>query len=112
MNNVFQALAHPLRRKVLALLGEGPMSAGDIAAQFNVSKPTMSGHFAVLKEAGLIDAERDGTTINYRLNASVAAEVVGAVMELLDVEVGKDGTIARAPKRKARAGTKLKGRTA
>ena len=110
MNNVFQALAHPVRRRVLELLRDGPMSAGDLAAEFNVSKPTMSGHFGVLKDADLILAERDGTTIRYRLNASVAAEAVGALMDLFDVEVGRNGRITRArdeaPKgrgRKARA---------
>jgi DNA-binding transcriptional ArsR family regulator len=100
MNNVFQALAHPVRREVLALLRDGPMSAGDLAARFDVSKPTMSGHFSVLKDAGLILAEREGTTIRYRLNASVAAEAVGALMTLLDVEVGADGKIARAARGK------------
>jgi DNA-binding transcriptional ArsR family regulator len=100
MNNVFQALAHPVRREVLALLRDGPMSAGDLAARFDVSKPTMSGHFSVLKDAGLILAEREGTTIRYRLNASVAAEAVGALMEMLDVEVGADGKIARAARGK------------
>jgi DNA-binding transcriptional ArsR family regulator len=103
VNNVFQALAHPLRREVLTLLREGPMSAGDIADRFNVSKPTMSGHFAVLKDAGLILAEREGTTIRYRLNASVAAEAVGALMEMLDVKIGANGKVRRAaPKGKRR----------
>jgi DNA-binding transcriptional ArsR family regulator len=96
MNTVFQALAHPLRRKVLSLLSEGPMTAGDLAAQFDVAKPTMSGHFNVLKDAGLILAEREGTTIRYRLNASVAAETVAALMELLKVEVGETGAVRRA----------------
>lgn len=104
MNNVFQALAHPVRRRVLSLLGDGPMSAGELAARFEVSKPTMSGHFAVLKDAGLIEAEREGTTIRYRLNASVAAEAVGALMELLDVEVDSNGAARPARKRRVRHG--------
>lgn len=58
------------------------MSAGDLAADFPVSKPTMSRHFAALKAAGLIQAERDGTTIRYRLNVSVAEEALSGLMDL------------------------------
>ncbi len=83
MTDVFQALAHPVRRAVLKKLKDGPLSAGELAEAFPVSKPTMSRHFAALKEAGLIRAERVGTTIRYRLNVSVAEEAVAAVMGLL-----------------------------
>ncbi|MCR9127939.1 MAG: metalloregulator ArsR/SmtB family transcription factor [Alphaproteobacteria bacterium] len=83
MTDVFQALAHPVRRAVLKKLKAGPMSAGELAKAFPVSKPTMSRHFAALKEAGLIRAERVGTTIRYRLNVSVADEAIAAVMGLL-----------------------------
>ena len=83
MTDVFQALAHPVRRAVLKKLKDGPMSAGDLAEAFPVSKPTMSRHFAALKDAGLIRAVRTGSTIRYRLNVSVAEEAVAAVMGLL-----------------------------
>lgn len=86
MADVFQALAHPVRRAVLKKLKAGPMSAGDLADAFPVSKPTMSRHFATLKDAGLIRAERVGTTIRYRLNVSVAEEAVALVMGLLGGE--------------------------
>lgn len=79
---VFKALAHPVRREVLRLLREGPMTAGQLSAEFDVSKPTMSGHFALLKEAGLITPEREGVTIHYRLNISVAEEAAAALMAL------------------------------
>lgn len=85
MNDVFRALAHPVRRQILAMLRDGPMAAGAIAAAFAVSKPTMSGHFNVLKEAGLVLAEREGTTIRYRLNVSVAEEALAALMAVLGV---------------------------
>ncbi|HXH00079.1 MAG TPA: metalloregulator ArsR/SmtB family transcription factor [Sphingomicrobium sp.] len=62
MNALFEALAHPTRREILAMLKHGSASAGDIAARFDVSKPTMSGHFAKLKDAGLIHADKDGTS--------------------------------------------------
>lgn len=81
--DVFDALAHPVRRDVLRLLRRGPMTAGDLANQFDVSKPTMSRHFATLKEAGLIQAEKTGQTIRYRLNTSVAEDAAALVMGLL-----------------------------
>ena len=83
MNNLYQALSHPVRRRILTLLNGGPLPAGEIAAHFDVSKPTMSGHFNVLKEAGLIQAERDGTTIRYRLNVSVLEEAAAAILGLI-----------------------------
>ena len=82
MSDVFKALAHPVRRQVLKKLRDGPMTAGDPAA-FPVSKPTMSGHFTALKEAGLIRAERHGTTIRYRLNAGAAEEAIALLMGLV-----------------------------
>jgi DNA-binding transcriptional ArsR family regulator len=76
VNKVFKALADPTRRRVLQLLRERPMSAGELSDQFAVSKPTMSAHFAVLQEAGLIDAEKSGRTITYRLVMSVLEEAL------------------------------------
>jgi len=83
MTDIFQALAHPVRRAVLRKLKDGPLSAGTLADAFPVSKPTMSRHFSALKDAGLIRAERVGTTIRYRLNVSVAEEAVALVLGLL-----------------------------
>jgi len=76
MSNVFRALADPTRRQVLAYLRERPLSAGELAARFDVSKPTMSAHFAVLKEADLIHAEKAGTSIIYHLKLSVLEEAL------------------------------------
>ena len=76
MNVVFEALAHPTRRAILELLKGGSRSAGELAEAFHVSKPTMSGHFAKLKEAGLIQADQRGTTIIYSINLSVLEEVL------------------------------------
>ena len=80
MNLLFEALAHPTRREILELLKKGSASAGTIAKQFPVSKPTMSMHFAKLKDAGLIHADKIGTTITYSLNLSVLEEVLVAFM--------------------------------
>jgi Predicted transcriptional regulators len=82
MSDVFDALAHPVRREILKLLRDGAMSAGDIAAHFDLAKPTLSGHYTILKTAGLVTTERRGTTILYRLNMSVVEEVLSAVMAL------------------------------
>jgi DNA-binding transcriptional ArsR family regulator len=76
VNKVFKALSDPTRRRVLQLLRARPMSAGELSDHFPVSKPTMSAHFAVLQEAGLIDAERSGRTITYRLVMSVLEEAL------------------------------------
>jgi DNA-binding transcriptional ArsR family regulator len=76
MNSVFKAIADPTRRKVLELLRSGPMSAGDLADHFPFSKPTMSAHFAVLREASLVDTRKNGKTINYHLKVSVLEDAL------------------------------------
>lgn len=76
MNRVFKALSDPTRRRVLQLLRERPMLAGELSEQFVVSKPTMSAHFSVLQDAGLIEAEKSGRTIVYRLKMSVLEDAL------------------------------------
>ena len=76
MNMVFKALADPTRRRILQLLREREMTAGEIADQFKLAKPTLSGHFAILRQADLIGSEKNGTTINYRLNLSVLEDAL------------------------------------
>jgi DNA-binding transcriptional ArsR family regulator len=76
MSHVFKALSDPTRRRVLQLLRAGPMSAGDLSDQFNVSKPTMSAHFAVLKEADLVHTEKAGKSVIYHLKLSVLEEAL------------------------------------
>ena len=76
MNKVFKALADPTRRKVLELLRLGPKSAGELSDEFPFSKPTMSAHFTVLKEAGLVEAEKDGKQVVYRLKLSVLEDAL------------------------------------
>ena len=76
MNGVFKALADPTRRRVLELLRAHPMTAGELSAHFPVSKPTMSAHFGVLREAGLVDVRRRGTTLTYHLKLSVLEDAL------------------------------------
>ena len=73
---MFKALSDPTRRRVLQLLRKGPLSAGEISEQFNVSKPTMSAHFAVLREADLVHAEKAGKSVIYHLKLSVLEEAL------------------------------------
>lgn len=85
MNRVFKALADPTRRRVLELLRRRPMTAGELADQFDVSKPTMSAHFAVLREADLIEATKQGATITYRLKLSVLEEAILGFSQALGI---------------------------
>jgi len=95
MSEVFKALSDPTRRRVLQLLRKGPMSAGELSDQFSVSKPTMSAHFTVLKDADLVHAEKVGKSVIYHLNLSVLEE---ALLGFIDsFGVGSD-----APQRRNR----------
>ncbi|ESQ90323.1 ArsR family transcriptional regulator [Asticcacaulis sp. AC460] len=76
MSLVFKALSDPTRRRVLEMLRERTMSAGELAAAFQVSKPTMSAHFAVLREAGLIVSEKQAQSVIYHLQMSVLEEAM------------------------------------
>ena len=89
MNTVFEALAHPTRREILEMLKSGSKTAGELAEAFDVSKPTMSGHFAKLKEAGLIHADQKGTTIFYSINMSALEEVLLGFMGRMGVSNGE-----------------------
>jgi DNA-binding transcriptional ArsR family regulator len=86
MNNVYRALADPTRRRILELLREKDITAGELAAHFDLAKPTLSRHFSVLKEADLIQGDKTGTTITYRLNVSVLEESLMALMNALKID--------------------------
>lgn len=90
MNRVFKALSDPTRRRVLQLLRQRPMTAGELASQFQLSKPTMSAHFAVLSGANLIDAEKQGTTITYRLKLSVLEDALLSFAQSFGFELRLD----------------------
>ncbi len=98
MSSVFKALSDPTRRRVLQLLRKGPMSAGELSDQFDVSKPTMSAHFAVLKEAGLVGSEKNGKTVTYWLNATVLEEALLAFASALDLNMTPRGAEQTARK--------------
>jgi len=82
-NQVFKALADPTRREILRLLGHGEMSAGELADRFDMTKPSMSHHFTVLKEADLVTCRREGQQLFYAINTTVAQDVLTWLWELL-----------------------------
>jgi ArsR family transcriptional regulator len=84
INAVFEALAHPARRKILRLLRPGPLSAGEIAAHFELTKPTLSAHFNKLKQGELVTVERQGTSLVYNLNVAVLDDAIASLMALKD----------------------------
>lgn len=81
-NNVFRALSDSNRRKILDLLKEKDMTAGEIAGYFNITKASISHHLSILKQADLISDERQGQFISYSLNISVFEEVIGWFISL------------------------------
>lgn len=72
----FKALSDSTRREILQLLRQGALPAGEIAEHFNMTGATISHHLSVLKNAGLVDAERRGTYIYYEINLSVLEEIL------------------------------------
>ncbi len=88
-NQVFKALADPTRREILRLLGKGELSAGELAEKFDMTRPSMSHHFAVLKEADLVVCRREGQQLFYSLNTTVAQDVLAWLWDLLGGKRGR-----------------------
>jgi ArsR family transcriptional regulator, repressor of sdpIR and other operons len=81
---VFRALADDTRRRILRLLRRGPLSSGNIADRFDSSWPTISRHLAILRDAGLVRAERIGQEIRYELNTSVFEDLTQHLMQWVE----------------------------
>lgn len=81
-NEAFKALSDPTRREILGLLRRGEMTAGALAEKFDMTKPSMSHHFAVLKDADLITSRREGQQIWYGLNTTVVQDLVAWALSL------------------------------
>jgi DNA-binding transcriptional ArsR family regulator len=88
MNEVFKALSDPTRREVLRLLSHGERTAGELSDQFDMTKPTMSHHFSVLKEADLVRTRREGQQIYYSLNTTVVEDLVTRLWDLFGSDRG------------------------
>jgi DNA-binding transcriptional ArsR family regulator len=89
MDETMRALADPTRREILRVLRAGDLSAGDIAARFDMTAPSISHHLNVLKEAGLVTAERDGRHIIYSLNSTTLQDLMQELLEFGNVRKGK-----------------------
>jgi ArsR family transcriptional regulator len=83
INQAFKAIADPTRREILRMLRKEEMTAGELAERFDMTKPSMSHHFAVLKAADLITSRREGQTIWYALNTTVVEDVLAWAMDLV-----------------------------
>jgi ArsR family transcriptional regulator, arsenate/arsenite/antimonite-responsive transcriptional repressor len=81
-NQAFRALADPTRRKILQILRRGEKTAGQLAEYFDMTKPSMSHHFAVLKDADLVASRREGQQIWYSLNTTVVQDFLSWAMDL------------------------------
>ncbi|MGG1674885.1 autorepressor SdpR family transcription factor [Neobacillus sp. NRS-1170] len=90
MNEAFKALSDPSRRKILHLLKKKDLSAGEIADQFNMTKPSISHHLNLLKQANLVDSEKKGQQIIYSLNTSVFEDVITWFMDFLKKDEGEE----------------------
>ena len=82
MNAVFKALSHPVRRQIVAMLQKRPMTSGEIAAAFDMAWPSVTGHLAALKDADLVETEREGNSVRYRLNISAVDEAIGFLLAI------------------------------
>jgi len=82
LNTIFKALSDPIRRKILLMLKKHDMTAGEIAEEFDISKPSISHHLNILKQAGMVIDERKGQYIYYSINTSVFEDVVSFALQL------------------------------
>ena len=82
MNDVFKALNDPARREILKLLQKQDMTAGDIAARFDMTAPSISHHLDKLKQAGLVSAVKQGQFIRYSINTTIIDDLIQYVLTL------------------------------
>lgn len=82
MGDVWKALADPTRRKILELLKQRDMNAGEIAAEFNMTKPSISNHLSILKQADLVDSEKQGQNVMYSIKTSVIEDMLSMLSSL------------------------------
>lgn len=90
LNEAFKALADPTRRHILQILRDRSMTAGEIADHFNISKPSISHHLNLLKQAGLVLDERQGQSIIYSLHTTVVEDVIGWMFGIIDKQEKRD----------------------
>lgn len=84
LNMPFKALSDPTRRKIILMLKEKDMTAGEVADHFDMTKPSISHHLSILKQAELVMDERKGQNIYYSLNTTVFQEVINWFFNITD----------------------------
>ena len=90
-DKLFKALSDRTRRQIIALLREQDMTAGDIASHFDMSKPSISEHLKILRNADVVFSEKQGQFVVYSLNATVFHEMISFFMNLVDRNGDKEG---------------------
>ena len=85
IQDVYRALSDPVRRKILKLLQDGPLPAGAIAAEFEISWPSVSRHLGVMTNAGLVRHQKNGQQVIYELTTSVLVDIVTELADLTRV---------------------------
>lgn len=98
-HGAFAALADPTRRAILKVLRGGSRTAGEIAEAFDLSKPTLSHHFRILRSAGLVRAERRGTSVVYTLQSNVVEDVAAELLDLVSSPTGRGALDPARPRR-------------
>ena len=88
IQTTFKALNDPTRRRILELLRAGDLTAGEIADQFDISRPSISHHLDLLRQAGLVEDRREGQSIIYSLNTTVIDDIINWFATLRKPEVG------------------------
>lgn len=81
MNQLFKALNDPTRREILEMLKNKDLTAGEIADRFHISKPSISHHLDLLRQAGLVVSVKEGQYVNYSLNTTVMDEMLKWIMQ-------------------------------
>ena len=97
LSDTLRALADPTRREILKILGAGNRSAGEIAAGFELSLPSISHHLATLKHANLVSVERNGQSLVYSLNATVLQEGLQHLFTMFNVGRGDAQAVKAVP---------------
>jgi DNA-binding transcriptional ArsR family regulator len=100
---VFEAIAQPKRREILRLLGDGELSAGEVASRFAVTQPAISQHLKVLKEVGLVSERRDGTRRLYSVRPEGLSDLHGFLAEMLPGRLERLKQLAEEEERRAGA---------
>lgn len=86
MNDLFKALSDPSRRRIIQLLKNGDLSAGEIAEHFDMTKPSISHHLNLLRQAGLVVSEKQGQNVIYSLNATTLQDALTFFFDLIHKE--------------------------